>query len=202
MKYLLKIIATVVIAPNIIISCNNKKEEKPNLVFIIADEWRAQDAGYAGSLQVMTPNLDKLSAEGVSFTTAVATCPVCTPWRATMLTGQYPLTHGVFYNDKPLRDESLTIAEVYKEAGYKTAYIGKWHVNGHKKGESVHDGRTRPVPKERRQGFDFWKVNECTHDYNNSVYFDENNVKHTWEGYDAFAQTSEAIKYMEDNIAN
>jgi arylsulfatase A-like enzyme len=167
------------------------EEKKPNVVLVFADQWRVQDLGYAGNEQVKTPNLDMLAEQAVVFRNAVANIPVCTPARASLMTGQYPLTHGVFYNDKPLATDATCIAEVYKENGYNTGYIGKWHING---GGIEH--RNEPVPKERRQGFDFWKVHECTHNYNNSVYYDEENVKHTWEGYDAIAQTKEAVKYI------
>lgn len=164
---------------------------KPNIVFVFADQWRGHDLGYAGNNQVITPNIDKLAKEGIVFRNAIVNCPVCTPARASLLTGQYPLTHGLFYNDKPLASDALCIAEVFKGSGYKTGYIGKWHVNGGGIGN-----RNEPIPKERRQGFDFWRVHECTHNYNNSMYYDEDNNKHTWEGYDAFAQTKEAIKYI------
>jgi arylsulfatase A-like enzyme len=174
-----------------------KKNNNPNVVFVFADQWRAQDMGYAGNAQVKTPNLDKLAGEAVVFRNAISNIPVSSPARASLMTGQYPLTHGVFYNDKPLATDAACIAEVYKENGYQTGYIGKWHING--------DGiknRNEPVPVERRQGFDFWKVHECTHDYNNSVYFDEENVAHKWEGYDAIAQTAEAINYIKENKDN
>ena len=184
-----------------LLGCATKEEEitPPNIIYILADQWRAQDMGYAGNSDVQTPNLDQLAQQSVVFTNAVSGCPVCSPHRASLLTGQYPLTHGVFYNDKPLRNEALTIAEVFKEEGYQTAYIGKWHVNGRRENETVQESRNAPVPQERRQGFDFWKVNECTHDYNNSFYYDENDEKHFWEGYDAFAQTDMAIRYMQEH---
>lgn len=168
-----------------------KKNNNPNVIFVFADQWRAQDMGYAGNAQVKTPNLDKLAGEAVVFRNAISNIPVSSPARASLMTGQYPLTHGVFYNDKPLATDATCIAEVYKENEYHTGYIGKWHING-----SGIERRNEPVPKERRQGFDFWKVHECTHNYNNSVYYDEENVKHTWEGYDAIAQTKEAVKYI------
>lgn len=172
---------------------------RPNLVFVFGDQWRACDTGFAGNPQVKTPHLDRLAGESINFTTAVSGCPVCTPYRASLLTGQYWLTHGVFHNDKPLDPDAVTIAKVYKAAGYDTAYIGKWHLNGHAEGVNMAEGRNRPVPAGRRQGFDFWKVRECTHDYNNSFYYDENNVKHVWEGYDAIAQTRLAQEYIRDH---
>ena len=175
------------------------KNPKPNVVIILADQWNAQSLGYAGNKDVKTPNLDKLARRSVVFTTAVSVTPVCSPARASLLTGQYPLTHGVFYNDRPLKDEALTMAEIYKEAGYQTGYIGKWHVNGHDNTEKQFSARNRTVPKERRQGFDYWKAREVTHDYNKSFYFDENDVKHDWPGYDVFPQTDSAISFIDKN---
>lgn len=187
----------------IAVSCQSKtKEVKPNVVFVLTDQWRAQDLGFVGNEQVITPNIDDLSKESVVFTNAISNISVCTPARASLMTGKYPLSHGVFYNDKPLRTEEYCIAEVYKENGYQTGYIGKWHINGHPPGMSNREGRKLPIPADRRQGFDYWKVHECTHNYNNSIYYDENNVKHKWEGYDAIAQTKDAIKYMQANKEN
>jgi len=162
--------------------------QQPNLVFIFADQWRAQSTGYAGNPDVKTPQLDKLASQSINFTNAVSGCPVCSPYRASLLTGQYWLTHGIFYNDKPLDPNATTIAKVYGKAGYKTGYIGKWHIDGH--------GRTSFIPRERRQGFEFWKVLECTHNYNKSLYYGDTDVKEYWDGYDAVSQTREAQKYV------
>jgi arylsulfatase A-like enzyme len=164
---------------------------QPNILFILADQWRAQATGYAGdpNLQGKTPNLDALAKEGINFTHAVSGMPVCTPYRASLLTGQYAQTHGLFLNDIQLPDEALTIAEVYKAAGYDTGYIGKWHLDGH--------GRRLPIPEERHQGFDYWKVLECSHDYNNSYYYTNDDPKiQNWGEYDAFAQARDAQQYM------
>jgi arylsulfatase A-like enzyme len=162
--------------------------EKPNLVFIFADQWRAQSTGYAGNSDVKTPQLDKLASQSINFTNAVSGCPVCSPYRASLLTGQYWLTHGIFYNDKPLDPDATTIGKVYGKAGYETGYIGKWHIDG--------QGRTSFIPRERRQGFKFWKVLECTHNYNKSLYYGDTDVKKYWDGYDAVSQTREAQKYV------
>ena len=165
-----------------------KSARKPNVVFIFADQWRAQATGYSGDPNAQTPCLDNLAKESINFTNAVSGCPVCTPYRGSLLTGQYWLTHGLFHNDKPLDPNATTIGKVYGEAGYETGYIGKWHVDGH--------GRSSFIPKERRQGFKFWKVCECTHNYNKSLYYGETDVKQYWDGYDAIAQTREAQQYI------
>ncbi len=187
---------------NLLLSCSSgtgkteRNTSGPNLIYVFADQWRAEATGYSGNRQVRTPNLDRLAGESVNFVTAISNCPVSSPARASMMTGQYPLTHGIFFNDKPLGDDRISIAEIYREHGYNTAYIGKWHLNGHPKGESRDEHRKLPVPSERRQGFDYWKVLECTHDYNNSLYYDNDNVQHIWQGYDAEIQTDSAIAYI------
>ena len=161
---------------------------KPNVLVVVADQWRAQAFGYSGDPNVKTPNFDKLAGECARFTNAVSGLPVCSPMRATMLTGQRPLTHGVFINDVPLNPEAMTIGKVFGGAGYETGFIGKWHVDGH--------GRSIWIPRERRQGFDYWKVLECTHSYNASPYFADAPERQVWKDYDAIAQTHDLCAYL------
>lgn len=168
-----------------------RTRKKPNLVFVFADQWRAQATGYAGNEDVHTPNLDRLTEQSINFSNAVSGCPVCCPYRASLLTGQYPLTHGVFLNDVRLDPKAVSIAKVYNQAGYDTGYIGKWHLDG--------DKRSAFIPRERRQGFEFWKALDCTHNYNNSFYYADEDVKLKWEGYDAIAQTKEAQRYIREH---
>lgn len=171
---------------------------RPNIVFLFADEWRAQATGYAGDVNCQTPTLDALARQSVNVTHAVAGCPVCCPYRASLLTGQYPLTHGVFINDVELRPDVDSIARVFGRQGYDTAYIGKWHVYGSPDGKY---GRRRAfVPREYQLGFGYWKGFECCHDYNNSWYFfNDDPTPRRWEGYDAFAQTDDACQYIRDH---
>lgn len=160
----------------------------PNIVVVLADQWRTQAFGFAGDPNVRTPNFDRLAGESVRFVNAVAGMPVCSPTRASLLTGQRPLTHGVFLNDVPLNPEAVTLPKMLKAAGYETGAIGKWHIDGH--------GRSSFIPPERRQGFDFWRVNECTHNYTDSIYYGDTSEKLRWSGYDAFDQTREACEYL------
>lgn len=163
----------------------------PNILFIIADQWRAQAFGYAGDPNVKTPNLDRLEKQSVNFTQAVAGLPVCSSTRATLLTGQRPQTHGIFLNDVPLDPNAITLPKELKAAGYDTGCIGKWHIDGH--------GRSAFIPPERRQGFDYWKVLECTHDYNKSSYYADGPKLLKWDGYDAIAQTQDAQNYLKSH---
>lgn len=164
----------------------------PNVVFILTDQWRAQALGYSGDPNVKTPRLDELAARSLNFENTVSICPVCTPQRASLLTGKRPTTTGMFFNDLYLPAEQLTMGNIFKEAGYDTAYIGKWHLDGH--------GRANYIPPERRQGWDYWKVLECTHAYTESDYYAGNDpTKRMWDGYDAYAQTDDAIAYINDH---
>ena len=164
---------------------------KPNILYVIADQWRAQAFGFAGDPNVKTPHLDALHAQSVDLKNAVSGMSVCCPARASMITGQRPLTHGVFYNDKPLDPEAVTLAKVLKNAGYDTGYIGKWHLNG--------GDREGFIPRERRQGFEYWKALECSHEYNSSAYYADGPEKLKWKGYDAQAQTEDAQQYLKDH---
>lgn len=166
--------------------------KKPNIVFILTDQWRAQSLGYSGDPNVETPRLDELAACSLNFKNTVSICPVCTPQRASLLTGKNPTTTGMFLNDLYLPAEHLTMGNVFKDAGYDTAYIGKWHLDGH--------GRASYIPPERRQGWDYWKVLECTHNYTESAYYaGDDPTKRVWDGYDAYAQTDDAIAYINDH---
>ena len=163
---------------------------KPNVVFLLTDQWRLQALGYAGNAQVQTPNIDRLADESINFPNAISGYSVCCPWRASFLTGQYPLTHGVIVNDVPVSSDPVGLGDAFKREGYRTAYIGKWHVDGR--------GRSSYIPPERRLGFEYFKALECSHDYNQSAYYagDDDTLRH-WDGYDVFAQTADAQHYIE-----
>ena len=164
----------------------------PNVLFVFADQWRAAATGYAGDPNVKTPNLDRLESRSINFINAISSCPVCTPFRASLMTGQRPTTHGLFLNDAHLSDDAVTIAKVLAAAGYDTGYIGKWHLNGR--------GRLHYIPPANRQGFVYWRAMECTHDYFHSLYFqDEDTTPRLWPDYDASAQAADAERFIREH---
>lgn len=168
---------------------------KPNVVFLLTDQWRLQDLGYSGNQQVQTPNIDRLKNESINFNHAISGYSVCCPWRGSFLTGQYPLTHGIFVNDVSIGSNPVGLGDAFKAEGYNTAYIGKWHIDGR--------GRSAYIPPERRLGFDYFKALECSHDYNQSAYYDNDDpTQRVWDGYDVFAQTRDAQHYLEAQDAD
>ena len=103
---------------------------QPNIVFILSDDHRWD---YLSSMEhpyIETPNLDRLADEGVHFTNAFCTTSLCSPSRASFLTGQYASTHGVQNNLTPWKNRNVTFLELLKKEGYQTAFIGKWHMPG------------------------------------------------------------------------
>lgn len=174
---------------------------RPNVIYVFADEWRAQATGYNGDVNCQTPVLDRLAAESLDLTQAVAGMPVCCPYRASLLTGQYPLTHGVFINDVELRPDCDSIARAFGRGGYRTTWIGKWHVYGSPDG---HYGRRKAfVPRSHQMGFDDWYGFECCHDYNDSHYFhNDDPTPRRWEGYDAVSQTDLACRLIRERAGS
>ena len=129
------------------------KPYRPNVIWLIADQWRAQAIGANGDPNVHTPNLDRLCSSGINFDQARSGFPLCCPFRGSMLTGRYP-HHMVPGHEYPLPQGQETIANLFNDAGYHTGYFGKWHLDGfHEK-----NGRAAMhiVPPDRRGGFENW----------------------------------------------
>lgn len=102
----------------------------PNIVVILSDDHRFDFAGHAGHAFVETPALDRMAAEGVEMTRAYVTSSLCSPSRASFLTGTRPDRHGVWNNFTPWSNDNRTFLEYLAQAGYRTAFIGKWHMPG------------------------------------------------------------------------
>ena len=134
---LLMILAVVCVAQS------DRQQRSPNIIFILIDDLRWDDFGVAGHPFVKTPNIDRIGREGALFRNAFITAPLCSPSRASFLTGQYAHTHGITDNvDRSVASHKLiTFPLLLQRSGYTTAFIGKWHMGN--------DDSPRP-------GFDRW----------------------------------------------
>jgi arylsulfatase A-like enzyme len=146
------------------------RTRRPNLLFVFPDQMRAQALGSLGEDPALTPTLDRFAAEGVAFTQAVSNYPVCSPYRAMMLTGLYPHANGVLANCNTngaehgyeLSASARCWSDVLHDNGYSLGYIGKWHLDSPHKPYVDTSNNTEDfawnewTPPERRHGFDFW----------------------------------------------
>jgi len=108
----------------------NPKAEKPNILFILSDDHRWDAMSCMGHPVIKTPNMDRIAREGVLFRNAFVTTSLCSPSRASFLTGQFAHHHGVRNNLTPWDNNNVTFLELIKKAGYKTGFVGKWHMPG------------------------------------------------------------------------
>ncbi len=134
--------------------------KRPNILLLLADDLGYRDLSCFDSPAVKTPNLDQLAREGMKFTQYYAASAVCSPTRASVLTGRYPLRFGItkHFNDvdRWLPESATTIAELLRGAGYATAHVGKWHLGGLHVDKNGQRLQNQPGP--RQHGFDFYQT--------------------------------------------
>lgn len=135
------------------VGCTNPPAKKPNVIYILADDLGYNELGCYGNTFNETPQLDELARQGVRFTQAYAAAPVCSPYRAALMTGLYPARVGITDYLRPdaagfLDTAYVTIAEALRDNGYRTGIIGKWHLSGYRS----HNAPVEVLPD--KQGFD------------------------------------------------
>jgi N-acetylglucosamine-6-sulfatase len=109
---------------------NSSHEKRPNILFILGDNHHSETMGFAGHPFIQTPGMDQIAREGLHFQNTFSPTPLCSPSRATFLTGAYAHNHGVKNNHTPWTGEMTTFLELLSQTGYATAFIGKWHMPG------------------------------------------------------------------------
>ncbi|MEX0939124.1 MAG: sulfatase-like hydrolase/transferase [Pirellulales bacterium] len=122
-------------------------DDRPNIILVMADDQGWGDMAYNGHPTVKTPNFDAAAAEGLRFDRFYAAAPVCSPTRASVMTGRHPNRMGVFQWGYPIRPQEITVAEALQSAGYATGHFGKWHLGSVRIASPVHPGNS---------GFDHW----------------------------------------------
>ncbi len=187
---------------------------KTNLIYVFADQWRYQAIGYTKKDQVLTPNMDRFAEESLCFENAYSTFPLCTPHRGSLMTGKYPYSVGLWTNCKigleekiMLKPQEICIGNVLQDAGYRTAYIGKWHLDSseqnfvrHPVSGAVHWDAYTP-PGERRQGFEYWLSYGACDDHLNPHYWADSPEQIRPGRWSAEYETDKALEYLEGRKA-
>lgn len=167
---------------------------KRNVIWIFGDQHRGQALGYRGDPNVATPVIDGLAASGMRFDKAVSGTPWCAPFRASLLTGMYPHQHGVVATPGALDPTIPTITKPFKDAGYHTAWIGKWHIDGSNSREHI-------VGPEYRGGFDFWMGYENNNSQHECYVYGTGQEKpQRLRGYETDALTDIFLDHLESHV--
>ncbi len=162
---------------------------RPNVVVFFTDQQRWDAAGVHGNPLDLMPNFDRMAQRGTHLYNAFTCQPVCGPARASLQTGMYATATGCWRNGIALPRNLKTLGHCFGEAGYKTGYIGKWHL-----------ASTHAVPVEQRGGYEYWlgaNVLEFVSDAYRTVMYDNDNKPVRLPGYRVDAQTDAAIRYVD-----
>ncbi len=174
-----------------------------NIIFYFTDQQRWDTCGCFGQPLDITPNLDQLAREGVKFDNAFSPQPVCGPCRALFQTGKWPTETGCFRNNIMLPAGVKTLGNYIEEAGYETAYIGKWHLasDGELEKPPTIDHTVTAIPRELRGGYTgYWRTADVleftSHGYDGFV-FDENDRRVDFKGYRADCINDMALEFFD-----
>jgi arylsulfatase A-like enzyme len=165
--------------------------QRPNLILVMADDQGYGDCGFTGHPFVQTPNLDEMARHGIVFNRFYAAAPVCSPTRASVLTGRHPFRANVPDHGHYLRPGEVTLAEALKSAGYATAHFGKWHI-----GSVQPDTPTNPGGA----GFDEWL--SALNFFDRDPYLSRNGRYEHRQGQGTVITMDETIGYLERNHGN
>ena len=171
-------------------TANAKSVKLPNLVFMFPDQFRRQAIGFMRQDPVITPRLDRFASESMVLTDAFSSYPVCSPFRAMLFTGKYPVSNGVTTNcnsasDVMLMRDQRCLTDILHDSGYRIGYLGKWHLDkphepfvGSRRGRVGGPGGgivwDEFVPPERRHGIEFWHAYNCRDQHMNPRYWTTN----------------------------
>lgn len=213
----MRLIKNTLLAFPVLASTCMQAQDTPNLVFIMADQWRGDALGCIGKEPVLTPALDELASEGVNFTNAISSYPVSSPARGMLMTGMYPHKSKVTGNCNSetapygveLPQDARCWSDVLKANGYQTGYIGKWHLDApYKPYIDTYNNHgaiawNEWCPKNRRHGFDHWTA-YGTYDYHlKPMYWDTDAPRDSFYYVNKWGpayEADQAILYLNQHI--
>jgi len=171
-------------------------KKKSNVIIFFTDQQRWDTSELYGNPLDLTPNFDRMAVQGTHFYSAFTCQPVCGPARGSLQTGKYATSIGTFRNGIPLPENEKTLGHYFKQAGYNTAYIGKWHLGGNNLGA---------VPQKMRSGYDYWlasNILEFTSSPYKTTLYNNANKPVKLPGYRCDAVVDAAISYVNENQKN
>ena len=179
---------------------------KPNVLIIISDQLRRNALSIYGDPNIQTPNIDKLSENGVCFTNACSTYPLCIPFRYTLMTGQYAHQCMIPALGWRMSPSERTMADEFNDAGYQTAYIGKWHLYGGQiniNGYSAIEENNKPVPQLYQGRWQYWRGFELRNGpYDTNYYIDDDPTPHKIDGYQTDGLTDLTMDFISNKRDN
>ncbi len=180
-----------------------KIEKKPNVLWIFADQLRHHALSCNGDENIKTPHIDRLAREGVNCTSAFSQYPVCTPFRAGLMTGLHATECGVPQHGDFLAPNTKTIAHTFRDQGYQTTYVGKWHLAGERGTHLVSDagwaGEDFWVHPSLRGGFENWFGFNVSNNYYRTFYCSTDKLEATLlKGYQTDSLTDLSLSLLEE----
>ncbi len=164
---------------------------RPNIVLVMADDQGWGDMAYNGHPHLVTPQFDKAAREGLRFDRFYAAAPVCSPTRASVMTGRTPNRMGVFKWGYPIRPQETTIAEVLRENGYRTGHFGKWHLGSVRNASPASPGAN---------GFEVWA--SAPNFYENDPIFSFGGKAQQTRGESSMVTVRLALSFMKKAVAD
>ncbi|MEI7422950.1 MAG: sulfatase-like hydrolase/transferase [Prolixibacteraceae bacterium] len=192
-----------------------QKGQSPNLLFVFPDEMRAETLGFLGKEKVKTPVLDKFAGESAYFSNAISNYPVCSPTRAMLFSGQYPIKNKVIGNCTSLSakygcelpTDARLWSDVLKDKGYSLGYIGKWHLDSphepyiNTSNNAGDEKWNEWCPPARRHGFSYWHAYGTYDRHMRPMYWDTNDTREGFSYVDEWGPEHEANRAI-DFITN
>jgi len=204
---------------------------RPNILIILPDQVPAYEIGIYGGRNVPTPNMDRLAAQGAALTNALSTCPLCAPFRGMMLSGRYPTHNGMLINWLESNPHDPSLALSLGAAGYRTGYVGKWHLNAGKMKrdglfmsaetrelEAAGDHTHRPKveqeyvkahpepeyvpPGPARRGFEYWAAYNFHTEFTHAYYYRDTSERRFMPRYETASEADLGIEFMRRSAAS
>ncbi|HSW44785.1 MAG TPA: sulfatase [Phycisphaerae bacterium] len=199
-------------------AASSPTDKRPNVLVIFNDQLRTDACGVYGGRNITTPSIDRLAREGVTFDNALSTCPLCTPYRGMLQTGRYPTHTGLVLNWVEVNPRQRAVAHVFRDAGYQTGFIGKWHLAAGARKRAGKHAATREdreriskahadyqkenpeteyvPPGPARLGYEHWQAYNFHSDFHNAFYYEDTPKRLFMPTFETDAEIDMTIAFM------